>query len=112
LCPVCNKLTLVRKHRTFLERLRYASVNECPECQTRLVQTHAARFPALSLIARCPQCGTTELRLRKCLDYYDPLYHNPISLVQKYLGGAVLYCVDCRLQFYDLRPRRRPKNDE
>ena len=105
-CPVCKKFSLVRKHRTVLERLQYACINECAECETRLVATHSSRHPAFSLVARCPQCGTKELRLRKSLDFYDPLYRNPISLVQQYLGGSVMYCVDCRLQFYDLRPRR------
>ncbi len=28
---------------------------------------------------------------------------NPMSLVQKLLGGSLYHCVYCRLQFYDLR---------
>jgi hypothetical protein len=49
------------------------------------------------------------LRVRRVLDYCDPLYRNPLSLIQRYLGGTLMYCVDCRLQFYDLRPKRPGK---
>jgi hypothetical protein len=29
--------------------------------------------------------------------------------IQKLFGAPLLYCAPCRIQFYDLRPRRRPK---
>jgi hypothetical protein len=34
------------------------------------------------------------------------LYLNPLSLVQKFFGAPLHYCAFCRIQFYDLRPRR------
>jgi len=70
------------------------------------IQAYTDRHPSLSLIARCPRCATPDLRIRRSLDYCDPLYQNPFSLLQRYLGGSLMYCVDCRLQFYDLRPHR------
>lgn len=111
MCPVCEEFTMVRKRRTLFERLRYSEIYECPRCECVQLQARFSRHPAFSLIACCPRCGTRKLRVRRELDPYDPLYRNPISLIQRYLGGAVMYCVDCRLQFYDLRPYRRKKPD-
>jgi hypothetical protein len=42
-------------------------------------------------------------RLRR-RDRIDPLYLNPISLVQALFGAHIWWCPFCRLQFYDLRP--------
>jgi len=97
---------MVQKRLTLCERLQYARIEECPQCECQRIQAYADRYPVFSFSARCPKCGTPDLRVRRTLDHIDPLYRNPISLIQKYLGAAVLYCVDCRLQFYDLRPRR------
>lgn len=100
---------MVRRSRSFLEWLRFAEIDECPRCECLRLQTHADRHPAFSVIARCPGCGNPNLRVRRFFDGDVPLYRNPVSLIQKYLGGALMYCVDCRLQFYDLRPLRRRK---
>jgi hypothetical protein len=52
----------------------------------------------------CPKCGTPQLeRLRK-RDRIDPLYLNPVSLVQALIGAHIFWCPFCRLQFYDIRP--------
>ena len=98
---------MVERRRTLRQRFRYARILECPACEGRRVQAHTDVHPLLSLTARCPKCSTQELRVRKRLDPYDPVYRNPISLMQRYLGARLMYCVDCRLQFYDLRPRRK-----
>jgi len=39
------------------------------------------------------------------IDHIDPMYKNPLSYLQKYLGGNLHWCPFCRLQFYDLRNR-------
>jgi ssDNA-binding Zn-finger/Zn-ribbon topoisomerase 1 len=107
MCPICKEYSMVRKRRTLLERLRYAEIDECLRCECLQLQSRADQHPALSIVARCPRCGTPDLRMRRSLDDCDPLYRNPFSLIQRYLRGTLMYCVDCRLQFYDLRPYRK-----
>ena len=47
------------------------------------------------------------------VDHIDPMYKNPFSYMQKWLGGNLHWCPFCRLQFYDVRkkvptPKRSP----
>ena len=108
-CPVCNEYSMVPRSRSIFEWLRFAEIDECPRCGCIRLQTHADRHPAFSVIARCPRCGTPDLRVRRFRAEHDPLYRNPVSLILGHLGGALMHCVDCPLQFYDLRPMRRRK---
>jgi hypothetical protein len=79
-------------------------VFQCPKCERK---TKIPKYPAivmLSLHRSCPKCGTPQLeRLRK-RDRIDPLYLNPLSLVQALFGAHLYWCPFCRVQFYDLRP--------
>jgi len=102
-CDWCGN-TVGRVRRTKWERLTSAIVYQCPDCQRK---TKIPKFPGLyifSLRRTCPKCGTPQLeRLRK-RDRIDPLYHNPLSLIQALFGASIFWCPFCRLQFYDLRP--------
>jgi hypothetical protein len=108
-CEWCGQ-GLVRVKRGRWERVAYSVVYQCPTCQRK---TKIPKYPALyfSLRRCCPKCGTPQLeRLRK-RDKIDPLYLNPVSLVQVLLGASLWWCPFCRLQFYDIRPGwpvRRP----
>ncbi len=55
---------------------------------------------------RCPQCGTERVKISGRRDHIDDLSHRPLSILQFLLGGQLYHCLGCRLQFYDLRPRR------
>jgi hypothetical protein len=39
-------------------------------------------------------------------DHIDDMSYRPSSIIQRLLGGQLYHCIGCRLQFYDLRPRR------
>ena len=107
ICPVCRSDRFHRRHRSFAERLRYAAVYECRACHCRDVETYAEHLPFLSRVARCPECGGTDLRPLSALDPIERLYRNPFSYVQKFFGAPLLYCAPCRFQFYDLRPLKK-----
>jgi predicted RNA-binding Zn-ribbon protein involved in translation (DUF1610 family) len=102
-CDGCGQ-SVVRVRRARWERLVYALVYKCPECERKTKVPRYPLFHALSLHRSCPRCGNLELeRLRK-RDGIDPLYLNPISLVQALIGAPIWWCPFCRLQFYDARP--------
>lgn len=77
---------------------------ECPQCKE--VRKIARRYTYyLSDEARCPLCGTYRLRLLAERDHIDRMSHNPLSLLQRMMGGHLYHCRYCRLQFYDRRPQ-------
>ncbi|HUP04895.1 MAG TPA: hypothetical protein VMU19_12955 [Bryobacteraceae bacterium] len=87
-----------------MERWLYAVIYQCPECKRK---TKIARFPAIyvaSLHRTCPKCGGPQLEKLRKRDHIDPLYLNPISLLQGLIGAPIWWCPFCRLQFYDFRP--------
>jgi hypothetical protein len=102
-CDWCVE-SVVRIRRRKWERLVYAAVLQCPKCKRK---TKLPKYPTLFLLSlhrSCPKCGTPQLdRLRK-RDKIDPLYLNPLSLVQRLFGAHLYWCPFCRVQFYDLRP--------
>jgi hypothetical protein len=94
---------LVRVRRRKWERLLYSKVFLCPLCERK---TRVAKVPApcFSLHRKCPKCGGANLERLPRRDEIDPLYRNPVSLVQALIGASIWWCPDCRLQFYDVRP--------
>lgn len=84
-------------------RLAFSAVYRCPACGRK---TAVSKFPSfrVSLYRCCPRCdGRKLVRLRR-RDRIDPVYRNPLSLVQALMGANLWWCPLCRLQFYDLRP--------
>jgi hypothetical protein len=55
--------------------------------------------------ARCPRCGEMQLEVLRDRDYIEGFENNPLRIMQKLFGAKLYYCWECRLQFYDLRPR-------
>ena len=74
----------------------------CPCGRTRLLEPR----PVFSLVARCPKCSGTQLRIRRQRDGVDRILKNPFRLLQMILGGNLYHCEFCRIQFYDVRPPR------
>ena len=102
-CDWCDDY-VVRVRRRRWERLVYAVVYRCPGCRRKTKIFKHPAFYLLSLHRSCPKCGSPQLeRLRK-RDHIDPLYLNPVSLLQRLLGASIYWCSSCRLQFYDMRP--------
>ncbi len=59
----------------------------------------------LGPVTRCHRCGTQRLVRLKERDHIDPMYHHPLSLLQRLFSGSRLFhCRFCRIQFWDRRP--------
>jgi DNA-directed RNA polymerase subunit RPC12/RpoP len=101
-CGNCGA-SLQRVHRSFLERFQFLAVFSCPECRIEQCVPHSYQY-RLSPYARCCRCGTSRLtRLRKP-DRIDRMRAGAWNLVERLIGGKLLHCRYCRLQFYDRRP--------
>ena len=104
-CTRCQKYH--RVHRTFRERLLYRAIYECTVCKFRIVEWRAYTF-RFSRYARCPDCGSQNLRRLRKRDPIERVSHHPWNVLQRMLGGRLYYCSRCRLQFGDLRPVAAP----
>lgn len=110
-CPVCGLKNLVRRKRSFLERFRHAAIYRCPVCRFEAAAPLTLLYPQLSRFARCPRCGTPELRVLPRRDPIEKTYRGPLSTLWGWLGAPLLYCRACRLQFYDFRQRLAGNGD-
>jgi hypothetical protein len=63
----------------------------------------------LSMYTRCVRCATHSVSPLDKRDYIDAVTKNPLGLFQFLLGAPVKDCEGCRLQYYDWRPVRTPK---
>jgi hypothetical protein len=104
-CALCGE-NLARSHRKFWEKPIYSVVFKCKGCETRVGAKHNF-FNYLASHARCPRCGTEDLGKRITRDKIDKVIRTPISILQSIVGGTLYHCIYCRIQFYDLRGRRR-----
>src|SRR5882724_1760621 len=102
-CVSCGGV-VIRVRRTFLERFIYHAVSMCKKCGRREAQDQWFLF-LLGAKSRCPRCGSYRVEKLRGVDHIDPMYKNPLSYIQKYLGAKVHWCPFCRLQFYDLRQK-------
>jgi hypothetical protein len=89
--------------RGFLQRLAYRRLWACPCGRTRRIEPR----PLYSLVARCPKCGGVDLRRRSERDRIDRLLKNPFRIAQMLVGASLYHCQLCRIQFHDVRPRKR-----
>ncbi len=110
-CPVCGARELVRRRRTLFEKFRFAAVYRCPYCRFEAAAPITLVYPQLSTIARCPHCGTTDLRVLAKRDPIERTYRGPLSTLWGWLGAPLLYCRLCRLQFHDFRQRFSANGD-
>jgi hypothetical protein len=56
--------------------------------------------------ASCPRCRGFDLTRLSKPDRVDSFDRNPVRLAQRMFGARLYHCWLCRVQFYDLRPRR------
>lgn len=50
-----------------------------------------------------------KLRIQHRRDFVEGYHDSLLRSVEKLFGAPLCYCWDCRLQFYDLRPRLKWK---
>lgn len=105
LCLQCGG-ELRRSRRKLLERFGYSRAFRCKDCDARVRVTIAAHSKNLKFAA-CPRCHTYDLSVLKRVDHIDSMVRSPRNFLQRILGGTLYHCWYCRLQFYDLRPRKK-----
>jgi hypothetical protein len=81
-------------------------VFKCRSCETR-VGAKRNFFDYFGGHAKCPGCGTEDLKKRNKPDKIDKLIKHPVSVLQSVTGGYLYHCAFCRIQFYDLRGQGR-----
>jgi DNA-directed RNA polymerase subunit RPC12/RpoP len=97
---------LRRSRRKLFERFGYVKAYRCKDCKARVrlgVASHAKKLK----YASCPKCHTHELTAPRRVDKIDKMVGGPRSFFQRLMGGKLYHCWYCRLQFYDLRPRKK-----
>jgi hypothetical protein len=101
--------SLVRTRRYLWEKPIYSVIFTCRTCESR-VGAKRNFFRYFGGYAKCPRCGSEELKARKKRDGIDTLIKNPISVLQSLTGGKLYHCLFCRIQFYDLRDRVKQRS--
>jgi len=104
ICKDCGG-ELRRSKRSALERLRYSEAYRCKDCGSR--SRVSIRFRIRDFrYTKCPKCQCHDLTILKKVDKIDTMRKSTFSLLNRFLGGNLYHCWFCRLQFYDLRPRK------
>ncbi len=105
-----------RRPRTRLQRLVYSGVFRCRSCDLRIAMLHPFLQHQIvygeflfSFYTRCVRCAIHTVTPLKKRDHIDPVTKNPLGLFQRLLGAPLKHCEACRLQYYDWRPVRTPK---
>jgi len=101
-CGNCGA-RLHRMHRSFLERFQFLAIYGCPECSIEQCVPHSYRY-RFGPFARCSRCGTARLTRLKKPDHIDRMRGGAWDLLERLIGGKIVHCRYCRLQFYDRRP--------
>ncbi len=104
-CRECGA-NLRRSKRRFLDKLRYLEAYRCTGCGVRYHVTLSSRL-ALTRYAKCPKCRYQDITVMKRVDKIDKMRGGFFNLIHRMFGGQLYHCWFCRLQFYDLRPRKR-----
>jgi DNA-directed RNA polymerase subunit RPC12/RpoP len=103
-CRECGA-NLRRSKRRFIDRLRYLEAYRCQGCGARYHVTVASRL-RLARYAKCPKCSYQDITAMRRVDKIDRMRGGIFNLIHRVFGGQLYHCWFCRLQFYDLRPRR------
>ncbi len=102
-CVSCGGV-LIRVRRTFRQKFIYHAVLKCKKCGRPESRDQWYLF-LFGRKSRCPRCGSFRVEKLRGVDHIDPMYKNPLSYLQKFLGAGLHWCPFCRLQFYDLRKK-------
>ena len=100
-CSHCGG-KLRRIHRTLRERFQHLAVYECADCKSQSVVPRPYHFH-LGPFSRCPRCGTYRLSRLRERDRIDRMHWGLFSLLNRLIGGKLMHCAFCRVQFYDRR---------
>lgn len=103
-CRECGA-NLRRSKRRLSDRLRYLEAYRCQGCGARYYVTISSRLH-LARFAKCPKCRYQDITALRRVDKIDKMRRGIFNFVHKILGGQLYHCWFCRLQFYDLRPRK------
>jgi hypothetical protein len=90
------------------EKPIYSVIFTCRGCESR-VGAKRNFFDYFGGHAKCPRCGTEDLKKRSKPDKIDKLIKTPISMLQSFAGGYLYHCGFCRIQFYDRRRQARAR---
>jgi hypothetical protein len=107
-CIQCGGYTN-KVHRTLLQRLPYASIRACGDCDfrtRRLRRWFAFVQFAFTPSTACPRCGTDQVQRINDKDGFGPLSAHPASVLQRIFGGHAWRCSLCRVRYYDWRNAR------
>jgi predicted RNA-binding Zn-ribbon protein involved in translation (DUF1610 family) len=106
-CPTCGR-SLIRRHRTWFERMFYAEAFRCRHCERPVRRFHRSlSVNATFLLSRhthCPKCGTANVHRTAKRDKVDSFSRHPASRVFHVIGAPISKCPACRLQYFDWRP--------
>ena len=103
-CRECGA-ALRRSKRRLLERFRYLESYRCPGCGSRYHVSVSSRLH-LARFAKCPKCRYQDITLLKRVDKIDRMRGGIFNFIHRIIGGKLYHCWFCRLQFYDVRPRK------
>src|SRR2546421_5242514 len=81
---------LVRAPRSFLDKFTYHAVLKCKKCGRRETRDQWFLF-LFGRTSRCPRCGSFRVEKLRGVDHIDPMYKNPLSYLQKWIGGEILW---------------------
>jgi transcription elongation factor Elf1 len=109
-CPTCRK-SLIRTHRTSIEKLIYRDVLRCTTCRHRVKRRYTALDAKVSFYfsryTNCIRCGTLAVYRLSQRDRVDSMSRSLVSQLQRLSGAPLMKCNACRLQYYDWRPIAR-----
>ena len=107
-CRECGA-SLRRAKRRSSERFWHLEAYRCQGCSARYYVTLGSRLK-LARWAKSPRCRFQGVRARRRVDNIDRKRGGIFNLLHRMLGGQLYHCWFCRLQFYDLRPRKENPN--
>src|SRR6476659_12483 len=111
-CPLCGK-SLLRVHRTSMQKLVYADVLRCQCGYGEGRVHHALRPPKFvsrtvrflwSSSTRCIKCGSPDVHRLTKRDRVDSMSKHVLSRLFRLTLAPINKCSSCRLQWYDWRP--------
>jgi hypothetical protein len=98
-------------HRRWWQKLVYRSIYECDACHEQQVHRRNTVRTYFATGCRCPRCWSEDLKVFKKRDHIEGFQKSFLRRIQGWLGAPLYYCSRCRLQFYDVRPRRKGATD-
>ena len=102
-CVKCGG-PVVRKQRSFLQRLFYRAIYRCEDCRQGLSRPRSL-LAVFNGYVECPRCGTHDLSRLAAKDRIDGISRNPFRRILKLFGCPLYHCTFCRWQFRDWRKR-------